>query len=263
MHRHSLTIDPGSALRTVGAEPLGLAATDPLPDVLLLIEEPEEAMPPGAALSWAWQRLFHARVHAAIDLPVRGGRARRRRDRPTDRGDRPEGVRRDPIGARSRRLAHRARDDGAVYGEFAAVFLELRHFSEELLPAYFPGIEDFGSVAAVIERDVDGFALFDATRPAGADDPAPHPVQEDQREVAPLRDDAPERSERRYRWLIARADRARALGNIVRSAILRTRAARLVGPSLAGQARSGSADDLMALSRRLAEALGLRVDPTR
>jgi hypothetical protein len=257
VHRRSLTIEPRLALHTVSAAELGLAAAESLPDYLLLVEEPEEEMPRDEALGWVWRRLFHARVHAAIDAKCAAGK-----------------LNHDEVAGRIATIGRREfaevrsvldrdawlmapRDDRAVYGEFAAVFLELRYFAESLAPVYFPGIDDAAEVAAVIGRDVDGQHLFEATRPANAPDPAPHPIADDRPEIPPPLDDTGERSERRFRALVALADRSRSMGNVVRSAILRTKAARLVGRSLAGQARSGAADDMVALSRRLASALGV------
>ncbi len=76
------------------------------------------------------------------------------------------------------------------------------------------------------------------TEPNDLDEPAPGRV-----------------SERMFRSLMARADRAAQVGNHVRAVILRTRAARLTTPSRAGQARSAARDALDALARRLQSAL--------
>ena len=256
VHRRSLTVAPQAALRAVAAADLGLTPNEPQPDVLLLFECPDLPMPGAEALGWIWRRLFHARVHAVLDAKIAAGLLDE-----AQVGQRIAAIGRREFAEIRSVLEGDAwlvtpRDDASVYAEFAAVFLELRFFAENLVPTYFPGIEDYRAVAEVIESDVDGRALFDSTRPAGAADPAPHPVEDDPRELPAQPENAVARSEGRFRWLMARADRARALGNVVRSAILRTRAARLAGMSRAGQARSGSADDMVALSRRLATALG-------
>ena len=255
VHRRSLTIAPAVALRAVEGTDLGLTPTEPLPDFLLLMECPDLPMPCAETLGWIWRRLFHARVHAIIDAKIAAGLLDERevRLRIVAIGRREFAEIRSVLEGDAWLLT--PRDDVSVYVEFAAVFLELRFFAQGLVPTYFPGIENPIAVAEVIDRDVDGRALFDSTRPAGAADPAPHPVEDDPREIAPPPDEVVARSEGRFRWLLARADRARALGNVVGSAILRTRAARLAGMSRAGQARAGSADDMAALSRRLATAL--------
>lgn len=255
VHRRSLTIAPAAALRAVEETDLGLTPTEPLPDFLLLIECPDLPMPRAEALGWIWRRLFHASVHAIIDARIAEGLLDERevRQRIEAIGRREFAEIRSVLEADAWLLT--PRDEVSVYGEFVAVFLELRFFAASLVWSCFPGIDNLDAVAEVIDADVDGRALFDATRPAGAADPAPHPVEDGPREVAPPPDEVVARSEGRFRRLLARADRARSLGNVVRSAILRTRAARLAGMSRAGQARSGSADDVAALSRRLATAL--------
>ena len=62
--------------------------------------------------------------------------------------------------------------DWSCYVEFAAVYLELRRFAPSFLPRCFPSLDDPLAVEAVLAQDVDADALFQATRPPGAIDPA-------------------------------------------------------------------------------------------
>ena len=261
IHRRSLTITPQSALRTVGTAELGLSPAEPLPDLLFLLECPDLPMTEAEALGWIWRRLFHARVHAAIDakLAARQLDSARVDQRIAAIGRREFAEIRSVLDRDAWLL--KPQDDASVYGEFVAVFLELHYFYHGLAAAYFPGISDLEAVSELIEQDVDGRLLFESTRPPAAPDPAPHPVVDDRPQAAPPTEGKAVRSEGRFRWVMARSDAARSTGNVVRSAILRAKAARLGGPSQAGRARSGMADDMSALARRLAEAL--RIESVR
>ncbi|MDB5353387.1 MAG: hypothetical protein JWN86_4634 [Planctomycetota bacterium] len=261
-HHTSLTVSASVALQAVGPDELGLDPASPLPDLLLLIEYPElEGNEDWASLLlWGWRRLFHASVHAVFATKFESGMLDSaavsakigRIDRVTFQEIRgvldQEGWLLNP------------EDEVATYEEFAAVYLEFRHFSRILLGAYFPGIEDFSAIDAILSEDIEGDALFQTTRPDGAPDPPPPRAFEDKPPPAPdlsPDDVAPPKSEARYRLLLKLADRARRMGNVVRSAILRTRAATLVGPARAGQARGGAEDDLDRLASRIVKALGL------
>src|SRR4029453_11960994 len=96
-----------------------------------------------------------------------------------------------------------------------------------LLRRYFPTMEDFERVDAVVGDLVDGAVLYQATRLAGA----PEPVM-----TRPHEDDAPAQSAEvvpaaaapdaaQCRRLLERAARVSARGNVARAAILRTSAA--------------------------------------
>ena len=261
-HRRSLTVATAQAVACVGEEDLGLDPAAPRPGLLLLIETPDcEDLSREAALGLGWRRLFHARVHAEFAQKAAEGRLDT-----TAWEDRISSLGRLAF-AEVRNVLERddwlmtPEDDASVYEEFAAVYLEFRVFAERLLPATFPGLDDFAKIDALLARDVDASALFEATRPAGASDPVVRAEEPDRNpaSVAPPRDEPAPRSESRFKWLLARAGRMRRTGNVVRSAVLRTRAARLAGPSRAGQARSGAEDDLDGLADRLIVALG--IDP--
>ena len=51
------------------------------------------------------------------------------------------------------------------------MYWELRYIAQPLLPRYFPSIEDFRLVEAVLGEDVDAERAFAATRLPGAPDP--------------------------------------------------------------------------------------------
>jgi hypothetical protein len=157
----------------------------------------------------------------------------------------------------------------AEYVEFAAVFLELRYFAPGLLPRYFPSMEDPDAVAAILAEDVDHASLHAATRPADAS--APVDLAEPKRlrgwselpepEEVDAPEDVPARSEKKCRRLMARADRARAMGNVVRAAILRVQAEPFAPRRVAARCRAALRDDLNRLERRLATTLELAEGP--
>ena len=138
-------------------------------------------------------------------------------------------------------------NDLDAYVEFLALSLELKHFAPTERPFYFPAIRDWPAVDALAFRDVAHLALYRRTRPAGApefleplsDDP--DGLLEAAETVDPVIDLT---SSPRFIRLQAQADRAARLGNHVRSAILRFRAAnwpiRAGAPALGRRTRSCS-----------------------
>src|SRR5262249_53201487 len=121
-------------------------------------------------------------------------------------------------------------DDRHAYIEFAAVYLELRHFGANQLPVCFPGISDFDRIDQLLSKDVDAAALFTKTRLPGAPDPVF------------IADNSSDESHDYYYRLLKNADRASRTGNTVRAAILRTRAAR-VAPAALTQVTRAQADE--------------------
>src|SRR5262249_52788951 len=118
------------------------------------------------------------------------------------------------------------RDDRSVYVEFVAVYLELRHFAPDLLPRYFPCGAGPPIVDSLVAVDVAGAELFEKTRLQGAAEP-----------TASGETAIPEATAR-FRFLNARGDRASAVGNVVKAALLRTRAARLASQDLVEQTQA-------------------------
>lgn len=252
-HSGSLALKRNQALAVADPAELGFETAAALPETVLLLERPSvaelSAEPADVVLNRYWRILFHALVHA--------------RARNSDRG---------PIGlclgederAESRDVLAR---DGWLMGsgeaefaeEFAAVFLELRHFDAQSVRIWFPGVADVEGVAKTLDRALESDRLVSKSRPAGcghtplpsrmaiADAPEPEP--------SPVVSES--RSERVFARLMVRADRARGRGNVVRAALLRMRASRRVNAARAGQAKAGARSDIEALARRLAAALGI------
>jgi hypothetical protein len=154
------------------------------------------------------------------------------------------------------------RDDRTAYEEFAAVYLELSFFAATLLPHYFPTIDDFSRIDAVLAEDVDAAGVFATTRLAGAPDPviavdAPARAPEPSLAASGVTTIPRAPAEEPYGDLMAGADRAAAAGNAVRAAIRRAQAARVAPPELAAIVQARARAELDRLIERLRRALEL------
>jgi hypothetical protein len=249
-HRECLLIDRQELFRHAEQDELDLEAGRLLPPKVILLARPsadrQGATDPGAVLLAYWRMLFHCAVHRALATHWS-------RQPPTE----PE------IQARVNRLGRAAfaelrevlsqdrcllppADDRSVYAEFAATYLELRHFSPGLVSVFFPGLPPVSEVDALLAEDVEAPGqLFANTRPPGAHDPTP-PDEGRSDEAHDY-----------YRRLNRSAAAAGARGNDVRAAILHTRAARVAPAALTPVARAEAQRDLRRLVTRLGEALHL------
>ena len=262
-HRMAYAMPASAAMEVVDRDELGLEPGEPLPEVLFLLAEPRadalSARPRAEILRDYWRRLFHVRVDAELGRRFAEGSITRAGLRERVRRIGPSAFEE----ARSVLLADHyllpPLGDPVVYTEFAAVYLTLRSFSDHLIPRFFPAIGNYDAVDRTLAEDLDAEALLFATKLPGAADPwvAPSFEPDDPSMVDEPVPGAEVPSMPRYRRLLAKADDASKRGNLVRAAILRSRAARLAGPSLAGQARSAARDAMDRLAGRLKVALGL------
>ncbi|HEU5433639.1 MAG TPA: hypothetical protein VFU81_18370, partial [Thermomicrobiales bacterium] len=264
-HRKTYAIGADELLAIVDRDELGLAARAELPDQVILLARPDAenlaALTAGEALTKYWRLLFHIRVHLALAQRIAEGAlnsavARRRIEQIG-----PAAFEEAKLVLRQEDILLPPVDELSTFIEFVAVYLELRFFAPALLPRYFPTLPPADEIDPVLAAELDAAALLAATRLPGA--PLPAPLQEEIEEEGPEEaedeelDVTPARaSERLYRKLNRRADRAAALGNAVRAAILRTRAARHVRPSLAARAQTAARLDLSRLTERMQTALG-------
>jgi len=228
-HHKSYLVDREKLVQLADRDEFG--APSELPAQLLLIARPEPAelaaLPRDGALLAYWRLLFHGAVHRAI-----AGRIARHQLSPAavrERIHRIGQVEFNEIRTVLRQEGYLLppRDELTAYEEFAALYLELSYFAVTLLPDYFPAIEHFKVIDALLAEDVDAAALFAATRPAGAPDPDFHvdgPARPER--LAPLTSFQSQRavSPEQARELLASAERASSTGNVVRAALRRTRA---------------------------------------
>jgi hypothetical protein len=247
-HRKSWVVDRHVLFRHVEQDDLNLDSDQLLPSRVILLAEPtaeELGSQPGQILLKYWRRLFHASVHrrleqrcASGELTVGDIRTRIEKIGQTEFEEIRNVLVQDAY-------LLRGADEKAVYIEFAALFLDLHYFAANLLPAYFPGSPDTQEVEAMLAQDVDGAELFKNTRLPGA----PTPV---------LRTPGSTDEAHEYYWRLVRgADRAAQAGNVVRSAILRTEAARVAPVAFSPGTRADAEADLKRLTNRLQQALQL------
>jgi hypothetical protein len=266
-HRKGYVIGRDDLLRIVGRDDLGVAPGRELPAKLLLFPRPDgrrvERLPRADTLLKYWRLLFHARVHLAL--------ARRRADGKLTDADVRERVAR--LGAaelaeiravlRQERFLLPPAGPAEVYEEFAALYLELRHFARDQLPVWFPDVTDFGRVDDLLAEDVNGEDIFAATRLGGAPEPAvlPPPEEEEEAEAPPPDEaEAPPAEvpvEGPATRLSAKADRAAARGNRVRAAILRQCVAQAAPPDQRPAQLAAARHELDLLLLRFQAALQL------
>jgi hypothetical protein len=248
-HRECFVVDRQVLFRHVEQDDLDLEPDQLLPATVILLARPsvEELgnLDRPQLLTKYWRLLFHANVHLALEGRIAEGRLAL------------DGIR-ERIAAIGRAEFEEVRsvlvqdgcllpaaDEKAVYVEFAAVYLELRYFAANLLPTYFPGIQDFKPIDQLLARDLDGDALFAHSRLAGAPDPV-------------LLTDTSGDEAHDYYWRLMRsAERAGRAGNTVRAGILRTKAARVAPAALAAGTRAEAEADIQSLAKRLQAALQL------
>ena len=266
-HRKTFVIDRAPLLELVDPAELLPEPSDRLPETVLLIAAPDTdhlvSNPAGEALRRCWQLLFHLRVHLTFEqrlahrqLTPAGIRERIHRIGQTEF---------DEIRAvlRHEDLLLPPADTSQVYIEFAAVYLELRFFAPRVLRRYFPTIDRLESIDAILAEDVDADRLFRETRLPAADLPPSLPDRDDEDVVAEATmsgvaaESAGPCSPTRCSHWMSRAERARGMGNLVRSAILCSRATRSSDSALAKRARHGANADLNRFARRLQSALEL------
>ena len=167
-HHKSHIIDRDTLLKIATPSELHLADGESLPERVLLMPRPEQVLPGPALLLRYWRQLFHEEVHRAFgQLRLDGNAIQSRLHRI---GAVPFEEIRDVL--RQENLLFAPDDPAAVYEEFAAVFLELRHFEPKRVDDYFPALVDADDVAKLLSEDVDSEEIFRQTRLDGAPDPA-------------------------------------------------------------------------------------------
>jgi hypothetical protein len=264
-HRRSYVIGRDRLLNLVDREELEVAPEVELPPTLLLLARPSPATcastPPGTLLLKYWRTLFHARIHVALDrrwaeghLTAAGLRERLGRIGTTE-GEEIRSV------LEQEKFLLPPRDDREIYGEFAALYLELRYFDASLLNHYFPGIKRFDQIDALLATDLDADRLFAATRLEGAPDPVPpqEPLTDEAEPPLQAKEtfDAEQPEYRLFKRLNKRAKKASELGNVVRAAIAKTQAVAIAPPKRKEEMRTGARAELERLATRLQAAVGL------
>jgi serine/threonine protein kinase len=223
------------------------------PTVVLLPAPPAERLEPRARkrlLSDYWRVLFNARIRLHLRERSSSGLLS-----PADVTERRERIGTTEFAEIRSVLTEEGclpaeADDGTVYIEFAALYLELRYFAADLLPSYFPGLPPIEVIDALLAEDLDAPALFEGSRLPGAVYPAP-------RTTAIL-----EESHDYFLKLRQAAEREARANRTVSAAILHTRAARVAPADKAPETRREAERDLQRLGVRLRDALQLTAAET-
>ena len=239
-----------------------------LPEQVILVARPAAADLAGRTtdevLARLWRTAFHAEVHRAIDARALDDAAIRARI------DGIGQIEFDEIRAALRdddRLFSRV-DDREAYVEFAALFLELRHFAPRLLAITFPGLPEDGRVDAILARDLEAGKVLDRCFPEGAERAATvarspvrsgtvtsHAPATRSGFLTSLAARTPARpTPARVTRLEAEAERERRRGDLVGSAILLSIVGAAGGPG-SGRALAAARADLEALGGRINAAL--------
>lgn len=177
-HRKSFSCTWAAYVNAVDGLAPGVA---PAGNVVLLLEQPSRralaALSPSELVLRYWRRLFHAHIHGEIERRIEEGRltSEALNERLRILGPGAFDEIRSVLGQEKLLLA--PHDDREVYKEFAAVYLELRHFLPPALPLYFPSVAGRKDVEELLARDVDAPAVLERTRLPGARDPGPAPVE--------------------------------------------------------------------------------------
>lgn len=275
-HREALIVEGASLEGLVDREEVGLARTADWPAVLILMALPDpeelERASPEVVLQKAWQLLFHARVRRLVQSILEAD-PERLADRITRLGRVAFEEARDVL--RGDGLIPAESGDAASYAEFAASYSEIRRFANGLLPDHFPAITDPQDVDAALAADVDVDRVFLACQPKGATLPElpawvshhhAHEATEPEgtaTDVEPSVPAPPAGGQRqgskplRYRLMLRRARSAHARGNLVRSAILRARAAAAGEAADRERNLAAARAELQGLAARLRGALSL------
>ena len=262
-HRKTYVLGRDALLALADREELGISATRELPATLILLACPHTWLlshTRGQALVRYWRLLFHARIHHALDQQFAAGQlsdaAMRQRIQRLGQAEFEEACQ----VLRQEHFLLPPADLRTCFTEFTALFLELRYFARPLLGRYFPSLDDPERVEAILTEAVNAEALYTATRLAGAPDPVlsrahQEAVAHERIEAGPTM--ARSLSPLRCQQLMSRADKVAARGNVVRAALLRTRAGRLAPPEMLEATRKGALADIDRLVTRLQTALEL------
>lgn len=249
---------------------LGLRDFNSLLPYSILIAQPEEDQlnhwPMQELLQLVWRRLYHASVDRALQDACRG---------PLNRAAVQQRIA--AIGQVEFDEAHavlrselRLLDPASrveAYCEFCAVWLELRHFSPDLLPVWFPSLKGSDDVDAIAGQSLPADDLFTRTRLYGAAPPDLTPrVSLDEARLESSRHDWSLRlgvraSDRAFVRHMRQRDRANDRGNTVAAAVCGMRATeQSASVEKRETARQKVREDLNRLVSRIRSALSFPED---
>ncbi|MBI1347955.1 hypothetical protein GC163_16900 [bacterium] len=238
-HRKTYVISRDRLLWLVAIDELGVESTALVPDRALLIARPEEdrldAFTAESLARYYWRMVYHAKLDAILQertSPRYMTLAQLRHRIDLLGQEQFDEIR--TVLKQEGYLTH-PEDARLVYAEFGSVFAELQAFAPDLIPIYFPSLNDPGTVVKLLRDDCDTLKWLEATRPIELNSTRSATSAEEiarQGELLPATPAVHRPSRWRYRWLIKSAARLRAQGNTMRAAVY-CRRARQVAPPLA------------------------------
>ncbi len=267
-HGRCYALSRQALLDVADFEMLGVSLAD-IPPEVVLVARPTPAELRGRSdtenLSQLWRSVFHARVHGAFDRMIR-------EDKLDEAGvrERIEYIGQTEFDEIRSILRHDDAvlppfDDREVYVEFAATFLELRHFSPALIVPTFPGVSDAFRVDQTLALDVDPRPLLEEGRPQGVRTFSPHlalpsSATATSSAYGPVSLRKPDYeveavSGKQAKALLARAKAARAQGNAARAILSSARASNTADPAPHADADRELRDAVAELAARLDDAL--------
>ena len=234
---------PRAAL--AGSEPRLLLVTDA--DDRLISGRPREEQ-----LRVYWRVLFRAAVMKTIDVKLAAGTLTARACRARLDAFGPAAAREVRFVLETEHLIVPDASDEDVYRIFAAVYLELDHFTAHAVEEFFPALPHGHAVRDVLAEDVAAEELLARSCPAGAAEPEREPPPDERWLATPAATITAPPVGGGCAALLRKATDAESRGNGVRAAILRTQAAL----ATTGIERERAAEGAVAALRRLVDRLG-------
>ncbi|MBL8812410.1 MAG: hypothetical protein JNM43_19760 [Planctomycetaceae bacterium] len=266
-HTESQIVNASDLRHLVHADELGLATLQSLPDVCILITQPDEGelehWPIQELLQQVWRRLFHAQIDRQLTQKLQHELRRADiQERIAKIGQVEFDEAHFVLRSELRLIDPMSRTE--AWREFVALYLELKRFEPDLLPVWFPSLADRANVESILGQDVNAEELFLKTRLYGATSPdlTPHVVRDETRLVNTRRDWSlgvgitP--SDRAYLRQLRWRDKANERGNTVGAIVCATRAAQRATSDekrLAAQEKARA--DIRYLVDRLQRALNI------
>jgi len=271
-HVESQIVPAEDVRQLVHPDELGLRTFSDLPEVCVLICEPDEGeldhWPMQELLQQVWRRLFHAQIdRELLDLL----RSRLQRADVQERIAKIGQVEFDEAHFVLRNELRLVDPESRIeaWREFVALYLEMKYFEPDLLPVWFPSIAGQPRVDTQLERDIDPAEVLRRTQLYGATRPdlTPHVARDETRLINTRRDWSlgvgivP--SDRAYLKQLRRRDRVNERGNTVAAIVCAIKAVqRATSDDKRTSAQEKARSDVRYLVERLRRAIDFPAEDT-
>ena len=265
-HRKCWILNAERARQMVEPDELGLPHFEGLPPIVMLLARPDEdeveKLTGNDLFVHYWRLLFHGRIDVAMRQLANSGTIGQweLRERVHKLGQ----VEFDEVHAvliREQYL-HPDSSRAAAWFEFVAVYFELKYFSPDWLPTYFPTLTNWSAVERLLSAEIDAEKLFESSRlPGGPESPflPPRETVEQPSEWWQAVESSPTQawSRDQIESTKAKVKRVAEQGNSVRAALLGLEAARGTFGSTATEFSDNAKSEMDHLAMRLQAALQL------